>query len=282
VVFHEPIGFRAEGADALLQETEDWLDAASALIADTDRAGVTLGLAPHAPYSVSPALIQELAAMARLRGLPFSIHLSETAAELEFVRSGTGQLRELLVERGAWDPAWTPPGASPVRYLADLGVLSAGAAGARGLAVHCNYLEDEDIQILKRGRLVPTWCPGSHQFFGHRRHPAPELLDAGVPVALGTDSPASNAGLNMLREVRLAGQAYPKVDRDVWVRAATLTAAEGLGLGALTGSLEVGKAADLQILEGVPEENTDPLTALYEANLRVRAVLIEGVEMKIR
>jgi len=277
VVFHEPIGFRSEQAAGLVEQAGEWLDAGRALIDDARAARVTLGLAPHAPYSVSPALLQGIAALAARERAPLSIHVAETRAEAEFIHTGGGQFRELLEERAAWDPTWTPPAVSPVRYLHDLGLL-----GARGLAVHCNYLSDADIGLLRRGGLTPVWCPGSHLFFGHRDHPATRLLDAGAPVALGTDSLASNAGLNMLREVRLAAAALPEVDRRLWLRGATLTAAEALGLGTVAGALEAGKAADLQVLDGVPDDTTDPLSALFEARLRVRAVLVDGRELKIR
>ena len=274
VVFHEAIGFPESRAASLLAEARDWLDGGEAVIGDVGASRVTLGLAPHSPYTVSGRLIRDPSKLAGARGLPYSIHLSETRAELELLQNGTGQLRELLEERGAWDPGWTAPGVTPVRYLADLGVET-------GLAVHCNYLTDQDIALLAEGGLTPVWCPGSHRFFGHPRHPAGRLLDAGVPVALGTDSAASNLGLNMLREVRLAAEDLPEVPREAWLRAATLTAAEALGLGAVTGSLETGKAADLQVLES-PNEETDPLSALFEAKLRVRSVLVDGAEMKIR
>ncbi|MCC2661586.1 MAG: atzA [Arthrobacter sp.] len=286
VVFHEPLGFQSDRAAVLLEEAEEWLDAAEALIEDAEVSHVGLGLAPHAPYSVSPQLMRGSRALAADRGLPISVHASETRAEVEFLATGEGQFRELLDERGAWDPGWTPPGTTPVQYLFDQGVLQpAGRAaeiGRGGLAVHCNYLTDEDIQLLARCRQAATWCPGSHLFFGHRGHPAARLLEAGAPLVLGTDSLASNAGLSMLREVRLAAAAFPEVDRSFWVRAATLSAAEALGLGRLTGSLEPGKAADLQLLQGLPEDTSDPLAALLEADLRVRMVLVNGVEKKLR
>lgn len=98
--------------------------------------------------------------------------------------------------------------------------------------------------------------------------------------ALGTDSLASNASLTMLREARLAASAFPEIDRSAWLRAATLAGAEALGLE--TGSLEAGKLADLQVLYGVPEETTDPLGPLFEADLRVRMVLVGGEAAKIR
>jgi cytosine/adenosine deaminase-related metal-dependent hydrolase len=286
VVFHEPIGFRAERASELLEQAEEWLDVADALIQDAGASQVRVGLAPHAPYSVSPELLRGCAELAESFQIPLSIHVAETRAEAEFLQSGRGQFRELLDERGVWEPNWTPPAVSPVRYLSDLGVIApAGNSSERvgsGLAVHCNYLSDEDIRLLVQSRLTPTWCPGSHLFFGHRDHPAQRLLNAGASVALGTDSLASNAGLSMLREARLAAAALPGVDRAFWLRAGTLTGAEALGLGRETGSLEAGKAADLQVLYGLPEETPDPLTALFEADLRVRMVLVDGAEMKIR
>jgi cytosine/adenosine deaminase-related metal-dependent hydrolase len=282
VVFHEVTGFEGKRAGELVRQAEDWLDAAAALVRDEGLQRITLGLAPHAPYSVSPPLLQGLGEVAERRGLPLSLHLSETRAELEFFRTGEGPLRELAEERGTWDPSWTHPGVSPARYLADLGLLEGRSGALRGLAVHCNYLSAEDLGLLARGGWMPVWCPGSHLFFGHRDHPAARLLDAGAPVALGTESLAGNRALNMLREVRLAAEIRPEVPRDLWLRAGTLAAAEGLGLGAVTGSLEAGKAADLQVLEGVPEEGTDPLVALFEAGLRVRLVLVDGAEMKIK
>lgn len=282
VVFHEPIGFPESRSAALLSEARDWLEAGAALIEDAGAAGrVTLGLAPHSPYGTSASAIRRLWEWTGERGLPFSIHLSETRAELEFIRNGRGQFRDFLEERDAWDPTWRPTGGSPVEYLETLGVLEPRRDRPRGLAVHCNYLSDRDIALLTEASLVPVWCPGSHLFFEHGRHPAGRLLDAGCTVALGTDSAASNLGLNMLREIRVAAASLPEVPRAAWVRAATLSGAEGLGLGDLTGSLEAGKAADLQVLESAQEE-TDPLSALFEGKLRVRLVLVDGAEMKIR
>lgn len=276
VVFHEPIGFREDRAQALADQAEEWLDAASAIVEDAGAARrISLGLAPHAPYSVSPALFRKIAALSEARSVPLSVHVAETRDEAAFLRNGTGSFPGLLQDRGAWDPAWRPPGLSPVRYLSELGVPD-----RPGAAIHCNYLDDEDIRVLAGRRLRPVWCPGSHAFFGHEPHPAQRLLSAGVPVALGTDSAASNGALNMLREVRLAAAAVPEVPREQWVRAATQDAAAVLGLAETVGSLEPGKAADLQVLSAA-QETTDPLAALFEASLRVRLVMVDGMDVRV-
>lgn len=276
VLFHEVIGFQDAVAEERLGQAEAWLEQAGETIETTGADHVTLGIAPHAPYTVSPRLFRGMAALARERDLPLSVHLAETRAEELFLSRGEGDLPGLLRERGVWDESWQPPRVSPVQYAAELGLLE-----VPGLAVHCNYLSDEDLQLLRGGRLTPVWCPGSHRFFGHPDHPAPRLLHAGVPLALGTDSLASNAGLNMLREVRLAAEAFPEVAPEIWLEAATLAGARALGLAGETGSLEAGKAADLQVLDGLPEEAVDPLTAVLKEPLRQRLVMARGTAVRV-
>ena len=83
-------------------------------------------------------------------------------------------------------------------------------------------------------------------------------------------------------EVRVAAELCPGIDRSAWITGATLAGAQGLGLAQRIGSLEAGKEADLQVLEWPAEDTADPLEALFEANLRVRLVLVQGSEMKIR
>lgn len=283
VIFREVRGFRRD--EEAVRETIEWLDGAEALIQDAENPRVSLGLAPHAPFSVSYALQMAFQYLQRQRGLPLSMHVAESPAEGQLFRQAAGPLRQYQEELGISDADWKAPYVSPVRYLEETGVLAARPAGGLAvgkLAVHCRAIEPEDIPLLKQSGATVIWCPGSDLHFGAGPHPAPALVAAGIPVALGTESAAANAGLSMLREVRLAAQAAPEVDPAVWLRAATLTGAAALGLGAVTGSLEPGKAADLQVLEGVPAETRDPQEALLEAALRVRVVLVEGSELRIR
>ena len=238
---------------------------------------ISAGIAPHAPYTVSAPLARGLAELARERRLPLAIHLAETEAERDFLAAGGGGFERFLRDRGAWDDTWRPPGVSPVRWAADLGLLE-----LPGAAVHVNYLSGPDIELLKAGRMVPVWCPGSHRWFGHRDHPAERLIAAGVPVALGTDSLASNTSLDMLAEMRLAAETFPNVAPETWLRAATLTAAGALGLSEMVGSLEAGKAADVIALECESDPPAEPLRALLEDPVRLRMAMVAGEEIAIR
>lgn len=271
VLFHEVLGFPARWAEARLAAAEAWLARMETVTATTPR--IRAGIAAHAPYSVSAPLLRGLAALAQSRGIPFSIHLAETEEEARFLREGGGELAQLLRERGAADPTWQPPGVGPVAYADALGLLR-----GRGLAVHLNYLEPGDLARLRQG-ITACWCPGAHRWFGHPPHPAQELLAAGVPLALGTDSLASNDDLDLLREMRLAAAAFPAVDPAQWLRAATLAGAAALGLDREIGSLEPGKWADLTLVEPPDGETKDPHRALLAEGVRVRGVWIAGQQV---
>ncbi|MBI3909666.1 MAG: amidohydrolase family protein [Armatimonadetes bacterium] len=270
VVFHEVLGFPEARAEGQLAVARAWLDGAGrGLVGQSGRVGI--GIAAHAPYSVSASLLRGLVALARERDLPFSIHLAETREEATFLATGGGPFRDLLRERGGWDDAWSPPGMGPVAYAERLGLLD-----AHGLAVHLNYLEPGDLDRLRRGRLTACWCPGAHRWFGHPAHPAAAMLAAGIPLALGTDSLASNDALDLLREMRLAAATQPEVPPAAWLRAATLGGAEALGLAHEIGSLRPSKAADLTVVEPFPEMEADPHRALLSEAARVRFACVNG------
>ena len=196
-----------------------------------------LGLAPHAPYSVSPDLFRSIGQLAQQYHCPVSCHVAEIKEEGRFLVLGDDSLEGLLKERSAWDPKWQPPYKSPMQYLSSLGILD------RLIAVHCNFVSD-DLALMAEKKVGAVFCPQSSEWFGRTNlMPVRALLDRGITVALGTDSLASSNSLNFLDELRMADKLLPDVSRKEILAMATRGGAEALGLQC--GVLAPGKKADL-------------------------------------
>ncbi len=238
VVFEETLGLAADSALAGIRSLESRIESAG-----PDSLTVS-GVSPHAPYSVAPDLYRAIAGFAQRRGLPVATHLAETRAELEFLQSGTGEFRDFLTALGVLPEGWEPPRVSPVGYLESLKVLHISP-----LLIHCNYLDPASIAPILSHRCSVVYCPRSHAFFGHGEHPARRLLDAGINVALGTDSLASNDSLSMLDEIRFLYRTRKDLKCDEIFRMATINGAAALGLGRAAGRLRRGAWADMAVLE---------------------------------
>lgn len=233
VLFLETLGFQQDVAGARAREV-------ASLLQEHPGHGshIRLGVAPHAPYSVSPELFRELRKLADKMNCPFSCHVAEVEEESRFLLSGEGDFRELLNKREMFDSQWSPPGTCPVQYLDRLGVLE-GMTG-----IHLNHLEEGDVETLALRNASAVFCPGSTRWFGRRRWlPVRELLDLGVAVGLGTDSLASNESINFLRELRLAEEMLPGLHRSEILWMATVGGRQALGLEHY--GLEPGQPADL-------------------------------------
>ena len=212
------------------------------------------GLSPHAPYSLHLETLERLVAIAAAAGAPVAMHVAESREELEFLATGGGPFRELLDAFGVR----CEPGATARRILDYLERL---APARRTAVVHGNYLGAEELDFLAQHqeRFAVVYCPRTHAYFRHERHPAADLMRRGVRVALGTDSRASSPDLNLLAELRTAAAAAPDVDPGAWLRAATLDAAWALGLEAEFGALTAGRRAVFTVL---PFERGDPHEAV--------------------
>jgi cytosine/adenosine deaminase-related metal-dependent hydrolase len=245
-VFHELIGFGRGDYAAQVREARAALDAAGGA------PNLRVSIAAHAPYSVAPGLFEAIRADLDTRaGDVTSVHLGESPEETEFVGRGAGAWRDLLVELGAWNDDWTPHGGSAVAYLADLGFLD-----ARVLAVHGVQFTGDDLARLRRLGTTVVSCPRSNRHVGVGAPPLESFFAQGVPVALGTDSLASVADLNMFEELAEARRVAPRVPARALLDAATRQGARALGFGDDLGSIEPGKRASL-IAVRVPDGVSD-------------------------
>ena len=205
---------------------------------------VSVGVSPHAPFTVSDALFRATALFARQHELPLAVHIAESAMESDLVVQGAGAFADGLRARGIHV---SPRARTPIALLDSLGVLE-----ARALLIHCVHVDGDDIDAIARHACAVAHCPASNAKLGHGIAPLAALLAAGITVGMGTDSVASNDRMDLLEEARLAtlmaSAREARHDALGAVRAlelATLGGARALGLAHEIGSLEVGKSADL-------------------------------------
>ncbi len=199
-----------------------------------------LSAAAHAPYSVSAALFDRILDWNRRNGRPSGVHLAESQEEVKFLQHGEGFFRQLLESLGRWRHDFRPPGLSPVAYLDDLGYLK-----KRTVAAHGVWLTPEDRELLAARDVWLVLCPRSNRHTGTGFPDLPALWQAGVKLALGTDSLAGNADLNLFGEIMALLKAYPHFPPSELLTMATLNGAEALGRGSELGSITQGKKAAL-------------------------------------
>jgi cytosine/adenosine deaminase-related metal-dependent hydrolase len=236
-VFYEQIGFNLTDVLGRIAQARSTVDAARARSGDD----VRISLAPHAPYSVSPALFTAIRREVDAQPDPITtVHLGESAQEVEFVRDGTGPARAMLERLGVWTDAWTPPGTSPVAYLDELGFID-----GRTLVVHGVQFDRSDLDRLQRSGSTLVSCPRSNVHVGAGSPPLGTFYESGVNVAFGTDSLASVADLNMFNELAEARRIAPRVPARRLLESVTLIGARALGFDTDLGSIEIGKRAAL-------------------------------------
>jgi aminodeoxyfutalosine deaminase len=231
------------------------------------------GLSPHAPYSTSGWLYHKAVASR----MPLSTHLAEMPEELRLLKHRDGPLRGFLEELGAWDDDWEPIGPRPADY-----VRRGELRNADWLIAHGTYLEPDDFWQLRPEaapeghRVAVAYCPRTHARFGHAPHPYRSLLERGAIVCLGTDSLASAASLSMLDELRFLHQRDESLSGALLLTMATLFGAWALRAETATGSLKIGKSADLAIVALPERDEEDPFSLLLESELPVVGTVFEG------
>jgi cytosine/adenosine deaminase-related metal-dependent hydrolase len=228
---------------------------------------VRVGISPHAAYTVSDALFELAADMALNEGLPLAVHAAEAQVEDQLVREGTGTFAEGLQERGIATP---PRARSTIALLERTRILATAP-----LLIHCVRVDPADISLMAAHGVRVAHCPVANARLGHGIAPVLEMLDAGVPLGIGTDSVASNNRQDLLEEARIAQiaqrarlQSSGVLPATLLLRLVTIEGAKVLGLGGRVGTLEVGKDADLCAVSfaGAASQPThDPLATLFHS-----------------
>jgi cytosine/adenosine deaminase-related metal-dependent hydrolase len=196
----------------------------------------------HSPYTVDPKSARLAARGTRERGDRLAIHLSESPEEVEFVRHGTGGLADIFGQND-----WGGVGVSPVRYARDIELL-----GPRTIAAHlATGVSEEDIALLATTDTAVAHCPRSNDFLGCGVSPVPQMIEKGVRVGMGTDGLWSNPSMNLFEETLFAVKLHG-FDGATGLRLATLDGARAMGIEDEIGSLEVGKWADIAVVETAP------------------------------
>src|SRR5437867_2850928 len=188
-------------------------------------------IAPHAPYTVSEEHLKAIRAFSDRTGAPIVTHISETKREVE--------------------NSIKAHGASPIDYLERIGFLS-----NKVIAAHIVWPSEEELDILKRTGVGIVHNPQSNMKLASGVAPVPQMLKRGLLVGLGTDGAASNNDLNMWEEMDTAAKLHKVFSGDPKVMSAeqafamaTIGGAGALHMENLIGSLEVGKRADIDIVD---------------------------------
>jgi 5-methylthioadenosine/S-adenosylhomocysteine deaminase len=192
---------------------------------------ITPAVAPHSIYTCSEALLKEAAELARKDHAPILIHLAEAPFEVEQSRKEHG--------------------ATTVQYLARIGLLGPDVLGA-----HCIWVDQADIQTLAHFGVGCSYNPSSNMKTAAGTMPVLEMLAGGISVGLASDGPASNNNQDMFQEMNLAAkqQKLARMDAKALsaeqaVEMATITGAKAIHLDRQIGSLEIGKKADLIVVD---------------------------------
>jgi cytosine/adenosine deaminase-related metal-dependent hydrolase len=233
VVFHELLGFK-ERDGALVEASRDRRREAA-------RHGIRISLAPHAPYSTSVELFKAIRQAVNASDCTImSVHLGESAEEVELLEQGSGPWRAILEAIGLWREDWQIPRCDPVQFLERHGVIDANT-----LVVHGVQFDAAALARLKALGATLVTCPRSNRWVGAGYPPIDRFYRSGVPIAVGTDSLASVEDLNLFSELKTMRWLAPDVPAGKILESATLVGARALGLESELGSITPGKRAEL-------------------------------------
>lgn len=228
---------------------------------DCDR--ITFFLGPHAPYTCEEGYLKLVGETAKKYGMPLHMHLSESLSEIEGCKKDHG--------------------CSPIEYAERCGLFEMPF-----IAAHCVKVDNKDMDILKKYNVSVVTNPASNMKLGNGFAPVPEMLDKGINICIGTDGAASNNSLNLFNEMNLLALIHkgthktPEcISANEIFNIATINGAKALTLDKQIGSIEVGKKADIVLMNTRTPSMwpmNNPLASLaYSANgSEVDTVIING------
>lgn len=223
---------------------------------------ITTMMGPHAPYTCSPEHLKEVMQIAKELQVPIHIHLAETHEEVEKINKKYGK--------------------SPTRYLYDLGLFD---GSYHVLLAHAVHLDNDDIQLLENLKGGVAHNPFSNVKLGCGIAPVHQMIQQGITVGLGTDGAGSATSLDLFKEMKMAAGLQKVKSRDPAIidahtilKMATINGAEILGIADQIGRIQVGKQADL-ILVNIEQPHLVPHHDLV--SLLVYSVVGHDVETTI-
>lgn len=227
---------------------------------------ITTMMSPHSPYTCPPDYIEKIVAKAEELDLPMHIHMSETQYEVEQNERDYGE--------------------RPVKHLEKLGVFHRPT-----LVAHAVHVNDEEMDILAKYDVKVSHNIISNLKLASGVAPVPKMLEKGITVSLGTDSSASNNNLDLFEEIKQVAILHKGVNNnstmipaETALQLATINGAQALWLEEQVGSLEVGKEADIIVLNTKQvffQPKHDPISHIvYSASGRdVKDVYVQGKQV---
>jgi 5-methylthioadenosine/S-adenosylhomocysteine deaminase len=202
---------------------------------------VSIAIEPHSLFTCSPDLLKTAGKLSIKYKVPLITHLSETEDELRFVEKTYGK--------------------RPVHHLNSLGIL-----GPNLITCHCVHVSSDEIKMLKEKNVKIIHNPESNMKLASGIAPVQEMISSGITVGIGTDGCASNNDLDLFTEMGTAAKLHKVKEMDPTVmdaktvlRMATINGAKALGMDKITGSIEIGKKADIIVVD----TNKPHLTPIY-------------------
>ncbi|MBS7648171.1 amidohydrolase [Candidatus Bathyarchaeota archaeon] len=220
-------------------------------------------LGPHSIYTCSPTLLQKVREKADDLNVGLHIHVAEAPNEVKMAKEKHGD--------------------TSIEHLNNLGILKGDV-----LAAHCVFVDKRDMEIMKRTNTSVAHCPSPMMKYGNEAAPIPELLERGITVGIGTDGCGSNNNLDMIEEMRTAAFLHKLKTKDATtlpanqvIRMATILGAKALEMEKEIGSIEIGKKADVIVLDFKKPHLTPlhncPSHIVYSAfGSDVHTVIIDG------